>query len=185
MKKNLLKPFAVLFSAMLLVACVKDTDFDQAQEITLTPVVELDLVYFTLTAGDFYDEVNNIPRLTVTDTTEIRFLDDPDLQESLRKADFYFKFTNSIPRDFQVDFMFLSIENDTTYSAQTTVVNGTVQNPVVTEFEEIIEGDDILQLTMANRIVVAVTIPQADPDLEGELNLQSKTTYYLEIKDRQ
>jgi hypothetical protein len=185
MKKNLLKPVALLFFLMLLSACVKDTDFDQAQEITLTPVVELDLIYFTLSAGDFFDEINNIPRLTITDTTEIRFLDDTDTQESLRRADFYFKFTNSIPRSFQVDFMFLSEQNDTTYSTQTSVNMGTIADPMITEFEETIEGDEILQLTMANRVVVAVTIPSADPDLEGELNLQSKTTYYLEIRDRQ
>ena len=185
MKKTPIIPLSVLCFILLLMACVKDTDFDQAQDITLTPVVELDLIYFNLDAGEFYDDVNNVPRLTVTDTTEIRFLDDTDTQESLRRAEFYFKFTNSIPRTFQIDFMFLSEQSDTTYTTQTTVAEGTVQNAVVTEFEEIIEGAEILQLTMANRVVVAVTIPLADPNLEGTLNLQSKTTYYLEIRDRQ
>jgi hypothetical protein len=185
MKKNLLKPLAVLFLCLLVSACVKDTDFDQADDIVLTPVVELDLIYFNIDAGEFYDEINEIPILTVSDTTEIRFLDDTEIQESLRRADFLFKFTNSIPRNFQVDFQFLSEQNDTTYATQTTVVEGTIASPEVTIFEEIIEGDDILQLTMANRVVVSVTIPDSDPDLEGNLNLQSKTTYYLEIRDRQ
>ncbi|KAA3618424.1 MAG: hypothetical protein DWP94_14540 [Flavobacterium sp.] len=185
MKRNLLRPFAVLFLSLLVVACVKDTDFDQADDIALTPVVELDLIYFDIDAGEFYDDINEIPVLTVSDTTEIRFLDDTEIQESLRRADFYFKFTNSIPRNFQVDFQFLSEQNDTTYTTQTTVVEGTVASPVVTIFEEIIETDEILQLTMANRVVVSVTIPDSDPDLEGNLNLKSKTTYYLEIRDRQ
>ncbi|NNF30607.1 MAG: hypothetical protein HKN66_04370 [Flavobacteriaceae bacterium] len=185
MKKNLLKPLTVIFLCVVAFACVKDTDFDQAEEIALTPVVELDLIYFNIEAGEFYDEVNNIPIPTLTDTTEIRFLDDTEIQESLRRADFFFKFTNSIPRNFQVDFQFLSEQNDTTYATQTSVAEGSVQTPVITEFEEIIEGDDILQVTMANRIVVSVTIPDANPDLEGTLNLQSKTTYYLEIRDRE
>lgn len=185
MKKKLVKPLSILLFGYLVIACVKNTDFDQAQDITLTPVVELDLIYFDLVAADFFDEVNNVPRLTVTDTTEIRFLDDPDIQESLRRADFYFEFTNSIPRTFQVEFMFLSEQNDTTYTTQTNVAEGTLKDPVITIFEESIEGDDILQITMANRVVAAVTIPLADPDLEGQLKLRSKTTYYLEIRDRQ
>lgn len=185
MKKNLIKPFAVLFLCALVFACVKDTDFDQVQDITLTPIIELDLIYFNVDAGEFYDEVSNTPIFTVTDTTEIRFLDDTEVQESLRRADFYFKFTNTIPREFQVDFRFLSEQNDTTYSTQTTVLPGMVGSPVITEFEQTIENDEIIQLTMADRVVVSVTIPSADASLEGILNLQSKTTYYLEIRDRE
>ncbi len=183
MKKNLLKPFAVIFLCLLVFACVKDTDFDQAEDIALTPVVELNLIYFDIEAGDFYDDINDIPLLTLSDTTEIRFLNDSEIQESLRRADFFFKFTNSIPRNFQVEFQFISEQNDTTYATQTTVAEGNLQTPVITEFEEIIEGDEILQLTMANRVVVSVTISDASPDLEGNLNLQSKTTYYLDIRD--
>ncbi|MCW8980229.1 MULTISPECIES: hypothetical protein [Altibacter] len=181
MKKNLLLPVAAVFLSFLLFACVKDTDFDQAEDIALTPVVELDLIYFNLTASHFFDSINNTPVLTVTDTTDIRFLDDAQIQESLRRAEFYFKFTNGIPRTFQVDFQFLSETNDTTYTTQTNVIQGTPQDPVITEFEEVVEGDDITRLTAASKVVVSVTIPSSNQTLEGTLNLQSKTTYYLEF----
>ncbi len=185
MKTTLLKPIVLVCFFILVLSCVKDTDFDQAEDITLTPVVELDLIYFDLDASEFFDQVNNVPRSTVTDTTEIRFLDDSEIRESLRRADFYFKFTNSIPRSFQVDFMFLSEQNDTTYTTQAFVNEGSSANVVITEFEEQIEGEDILQLTMADKVVVSVTIPSSNANLSGNLNLQSKTTYYLEIRDRQ
>ena len=184
MSRNLFIPALVVFTSLLFAACLKDTDFDQASEVTLTPVIELDLIYFNIEAGAFYDQTTATPILTVTDTTEIRFLDDSEIQESLKGADFYFKFTNSIDREFQVDFQFLSEQNDTTYATQTTVNNGTTSNPVITEFTEIIEEEEIVQLTMANRVVVSVTIPSSNASLEGELNLQSKTTYYLEIKEQ-
>ena len=142
MKTNLLKPLVVVFAGLLLTACVKDTDFDQANDITLTPVVELDLIYFNIDAGEFFDESTGTPILTVSDTTEIRFLDDPEIQESLRRADFYFRFTNSIPRNFNVDFQFLSEQNDTTYITGTNVIAGTLDIPVVTEFEQIVERPD-------------------------------------------
>ncbi|MEZ4778977.1 MAG: hypothetical protein R2786_06300 [Flavobacteriaceae bacterium] len=184
MKKNLLFPFLGILSAIFIVSCVKDTNFDQAQEVTLTPVVELDLIYFNLEAGDFFDDVSTTPRLTVTDTTDIRFLDDSGTQESLKKADFLFIFTNSIPRSFQADFQFLDSLNSETYFTSTTVNMGNPATPVVTEFTETVEGAEILQLTQADKVVVSVTIPSSDATLEGALNLKSKTTYYLEIKER-
>ncbi len=183
MKINLWLPFAMIFCLATFLSCVKDTDFDQAESIELTPVVELDLIFFTLSAPDFLDSITQSPRLTVVDTTEIRFLDDSGIQENLKRAEFFFNFTNSIPRSFEVDFQFLSEQNDTTYTTQTTVTEGTVATPEITVFTQSVEGEEILQLTQANKVVVSVTIPSADPSLEGLLNLQSKTTYFLEIKD--
>lgn len=185
MNKNLIAPFAAVLCCILVLACVKDTDLDQASDITATPVVELNLIFFDLEAGDFFDPVDNTPRLQVTDTTEIPFLDDTDTQESLIRAEFFFRFTNSIDRNFVVDFMFLSEQNDTTYSTRTIVNSGTVENPVVTEFTENVEDPEILNLTMADKLVVGVTIPSADASLQGVLNTQSKTTYYLEITERE
>ncbi|MCG2418462.1 hypothetical protein K8089_05450 [Aequorivita sp. F47161] len=180
MNKLPLYVFVLVSTCLLFTACVKDTDFDQAEAISLTPIVELDLIYFNLQANRFFDSINSNPILTVSDTTDIRFLDDSSLQEYLKRADFYFKFTNSIPRDFQVDFQFLSETNDTAYVAGTAVSQGTVSTPVLTEFTQIVEGEDILRLTQANKVVVSVTIDSSAQNLEGNLNLKSKTTYYLE-----
>lgn len=183
MKLNPWLPFAVIFCLGTFLSCIKDTDFEQAEEIALTPVVELDLIFFTLTPLDFFDAATQTPRLTVVDTTEIKFLDDSGIQENLKRAEFLFSFTNSISRSFEVEFQFLSEQNDTTYTTQTTVNEGTVASPELTLFTENVEGEEILQLTQANKVVVSVTIPSADQNLDGELNLQSKTTYFLEIKD--
>lgn len=180
MNKTFTLPIFMACVCLFFTACIKDTDFDQAEDIALTPVIELDLIYFNLEANSFFDTINSTPILTVRDTTEIRFLDDSTLQESLKRAEFYFKFTNSIPRSFQVDFQFLSELNDTTYVAGTPVAEGTLVTPVITEFTENVEGEDILLLTQAHKVVVSVTIPSSNENLEGTLNLKSKTTYFLE-----
>ena len=181
MKKKLNLLLSSLVVLFFFTDCVKDTDFDQAEDIALTPIVELNLIHFDVGADSFYDETTSTEILTIRDTTEIRFLDDEDIQESLISAEFYFKFTNSIPRNFLVDFQFLSEMNDTTYVTQTPVSQGTIQEPVITEFVETVAGDGIIELTKANKVVVSVTIPSADESLEGNLNLQSKTTYILEF----
>ena len=179
MKPNLTIP--ILGCLLFFTACIKDTDFDQAYDIGLTPEVELDLIYFNLDAGIFYDTITSTAVLTARDTTDLRFLNDSEIKDNLRRAEFYFEFTNSIPRDFEVDFQFLSEENDTTYTAQTQVSSGTNSSPVVTEFIENVEGGAIGDLTDAHKVVVSVTIPSSSANLDGTLSLQSKTTYYLEF----
>jgi hypothetical protein len=181
MNKNLAIPFLGVLSLFLVISCVKDTDFDQANDVVLAPVIELDLIYFDLAAGDFYDTSTATSILTLRDTTNLPFLDDEEISSSLKRAEFYFKFTNSVARSFLVDFQFLSVENDTTYMTQTEVAQGIVSNPVITEFTENVEGASIQDLTMASKLVISVTIPSSKADLTGTLNLQSKTTYYLEF----
>src|SRR5690606_3941254 len=149
MSNRLSIPISIICACLFFTACIRDTDFDQSENIVLSPVVELDLIYFTLQGTDFFDTINSQPIPTLRDTTLIKFLDDSTLHESLKRAEFYFRFSNSIPRSFVVDFQFLSEANDTTYVAQTTVAEGLPTVPVISEFIDNVEGDDILQLTKA------------------------------------
>jgi hypothetical protein len=185
MKKNLLLPFLGVFVLFIVASCVKDTDFNQSEEIIFTPIVKLDLIHFNVTASDFYDEATMSEILTLRDTTELRFLDDVAIQENLVRADFYFKFTNSIPRDFTVGFQFLNEFNEETYFSGTQVNQGTEQAPVITIHEDVVDGTDLEQLTMADKVVVTVNIPSSNATLQGTLNLQSKATYFLEIDQGQ
>ncbi len=182
MKKNLAFPSLGILLIVFFVSCIKDTDFEQANEIVLSPTVELNLIYFDLSADAFFDPNTSNSILTVSDTTELRFLNDGEIQDGLKRAEFFFKFTNSIERSFVADFQFLSDENVPTYTAQTAVSQGTLANPVITEFIENVEGAAIADLTMASKVVVSVTIPSSDASLTGILNLKSKTTYYTEFQ---
>ena len=182
MKTNLTNSYlAVLLVVVLFSACVKDTDFDQAEDIAVTPIVELDLIHFDLPAMRFFDTVASSPVLTVRDTTDLEFLNDEEISANLERVEFFFKFTNGIQRSFQVDFQFLSEQNDTTYVSQTTVSQGNTSNPVVTEYIDNVEGTSLEQLTLAEKVVISVTIPSSNANLDGNIKLQSKATYYLEF----
>lgn len=179
MNKSISLGVLTICASLFFTACIKNTDFDQGENIALTPIIDLNLVYFDLRTSDFYDSINSIPIQTVRDTTEIKFLDDSTLQEDLERVEFYFKFTNSIPRNFQVDFQFLSENNDTTYVTETAVDQGMPSTPVITELIQNVEGDAILQLTQANKIVISVSMPPSSETLEGVLNLKSRATYFF------
>lgn len=179
MKGNVAWLFAGTLFILFFSACIKDTDFNET--IQLTPVVELNLIHFNLDAGEFYDAATATPILTVRDTTELRFLEESTIQESVIKAEFYYKFTNSISRDFLIDFQFLNDVNDTTYTTQALVSEGSMVSPVISEHFDTLEGDQLLQLFEASKLVLNVTISSSDETVVGNLNMQSKTTYYLEF----
>ena len=176
------KLFFLLTSMLLFVSCFDGTDFDQANDVVVTPEIELDLIYFNLEASSFYNNANNTEVLVVEDTTDLDFLGGSDINDILKGADFFFKFTNSIARGFNVSFDFLSQDNVSKYLMQTTVALGSEDNPVVSYFVQSLDELQIKELTKAKKVLVTVTIPSSSQDLTGVLNLQSKTTYYLQIE---
>jgi len=174
---------SILLLLFLLISCVKDTDFDQTEDFLITPVVELNLIFFDLDASNFIDEGINNSMLIVRDTTVIDFLDDAEVQDAVKRIEFYFEFTNSIPRAFDINFDFLASNDDLNYSMNTTVAAGSSVMPVETIYVENIEGQEIEDLTKSNKVVVSASISSSDRDLEGTLRLRSKTTYFVEIDD--
>ena len=182
MDVKITKQFILLTSILLFVSCFDGTDFDQTNEVVLTPEIELDLIYFNLEASNFYDYANNTEVLVVEDTTDLDFLGGSDINDIIKGADFYFEFTNTIARGFNISFDFLNNDNVSKYLMQTTVSPGSENTPVVSYFVQSLDVLQIKELTKANKVLVTVTIPSSSQDLSGVLNLQSKTTYYLQIE---
>ncbi len=173
--------YALLFLLLSLAvsSCIKDTDFDQADEIELSPVVELDFLFFTLEIDDFQENPGFEGSLTVVDTTEIRFLDGSFAQENLLSAEYFFKVSNSFPIGVDANFNFLTEENEPFYEIDFLIAPGTNNNATLTEFIQTITAEEIEQLTQTNKVVVTFTLKTLDENLSGVLNLQSKTTYFL------
>lgn len=176
--------YLLLWSGLLLVcftSCVDDTDFDQADDIVITPVLELDFLYFTLEESDYFNSTTGEERLMVSDTTNLNFLDGTFVQEDLKRAEFLFKFENTAPIVFDVEFKFFSEFNELKYDFIIPVPAGSIASPFLLEHIENIQDQGIIDLTHSRKVVVNVTIPSSFENIEGALNLQSKTTYFLEI----
>lgn len=175
--------YLFLILSTLLFSCVKDTDFDQADAITPSQEVEVNFIFFTLEIDDF--QVNPLTEgsLTVTDTTEIRFLDDDFAVDNIVAAEFLFRVTNTFPVGLDANFTFLSEENEPFYTINFPIQISEDGNPVLTEFTQMVTGEDIELLTQNDKVIVNITIETGNQSLEGVLNLQSKTTYFLEFSD--
>ena len=178
LKLNLLLTIGI--AMLFFTACVKDTDFEQTDDILVTPVIELDFLFYDLNSESFSEiGANNI---IVSDTTNFDFLNDEFIVDNLLRAEFYFKYTNSFPVDFVSEYKFLNENNELQYEITFPVGAGATTAPLITEHIETVEGETILELTGAEKVVVNVIASSAVDDLEGLLNLQSKTTYYLRIE---
>jgi len=179
MKKKF--PLLLLFTAVILFfsACIKDTDFNQTDDIEVTPIIELDFLFSNITSQIFTDiGVNN---LVLSDTTDFDFLNDQFTVDNLERAEFYFKNTNSMPVSFEMKFQFLDENNEEHYLISIPIASGELNNPVISEQIENIETDGIVSLTMADKVVLSIEASSSVDNIEGTLKLQSKTTYYLKI----
>ena len=178
-----LKPILLLAIGIALLffsACVKDTDFDQTDDILVSPVVELDFLFYNLDSESFSEiGVNNV---IVSDTTNFDFLNDEFIVDNLIRAEFLFKYTNSFPIDFVTEYKFLDDNNELQYEIIIPIGEGSVAAPLISEHTENIEGESMLELTQAGKVVVNVIASSHVDDLKGTLKLQSKTTYYLRIE---
>ena len=181
MKKKLHILFLFTAISTLFMACVKDLDFDQTDDILLSPVVAIDFVFFNINSEKF-SEISPT-NLVVTDTVFFDFLNEDFLVDNLIKADFYFKNTNSLPSQLITQYQFLDENNELHYEITIPVNSGAINNPVITEYTEIIDEASIGNLTLSNKLVINVIAPSPLVNIDGTLNLESKTTYYLRLEE--
>ncbi len=173
--------FIITLLVVFAASCVKDTDFEQADEIALTPVTEVNFVYFTLFIDDFEYEPPPATQLTVIDTTEVGFLDDSFATENITSADFFFRVTNTFPASLEAKFTFLSEDNVPYYEINFPIALSQNSIPEITEFTQTISQEEIELLTQNDKVAVKIDIETENQNLDGSLNLQSKTTYYLQF----
>lgn len=178
MKFNLLLYLGI--SLLLFTACIEDTDFDQTDDIVVSPIVELDFLLYTIESDNF--TILGEQNLIVSDTTNFLFLNDEFTIDNLIKAEFLFKHTNSFSEEFTTQYLFLSETNEPQYEITIPVASGSLNAPLVTEHVEVIEGESMTLLTNSDKVVVQIVASSPLDNIEGSLNLQSKTTYYLRVE---
>ena len=180
MKYFILKFIGVSLLLGSVISCVKDTDFDQFDQTLLTPVVDMNLVFWEVEAPSFNNTSGNLPLGTVRDTTEIRFLDAPDTQESVIRADFQFEFENTSNSSYDLIIDFVSLSGSVTYSFQTTVAAGAINAPWQQTILDEIMAPEVYNITQAGLIAISATAQGIPPD-QGSLKMKSKARFYLEI----
>ncbi|MCD2260493.1 hypothetical protein [Psychroserpens luteolus] len=171
----------VLFSS----SCVNDVDFDQAENILPTPVFEASLIFSNLEATNFIDENTQQEVLVLTDTTRLEYINSDFFVDQLVKTNLTFQFTNSLDRNFNVDFIFVNDNDEQRYLAQVEVLPGLPDTPIFVESNFLIEEPELSTFEEATKLIYRITLPPntnpIDISVLGQLKLESKATFYFEL----
>ena len=170
----------------IITSCVKDVDFEQAENLMLTPVVTSSVVYMDVEASRF--SLNGMELEEVSDTiANIEIFSEEFVIDNLVKAELVFEATNTINRTFGLQVEFLDDADvllDTfSFNAQPSVNN----NEVVTNVTEVYENERLEALKQTTKMVITLTLlPSMDgselnEDSAGRIILKSKGIFYLNV----
>ncbi|MEM5565319.1 hypothetical protein WNY78_09395 [Psychroserpens sp. AS72] len=175
----------LLVNVLLLHSCVSDVDFEQAENIVPTPTLESSLIFSSLEAPNFIDDTTQQERLVVTDTTRLEYINSDFFVDQLAKTNLTFQFTNSLNRDFSIDFVFVNDSNEQRYSAHVDVQAGQPNIPIQVTSNFLIEEPDLSIYEEATTLIYRITLPPTSNPIEasnlGVLKLESKATFYFEL----
>ncbi|AXG67912.1 hypothetical protein KORDIASMS9_00094 [Kordia sp. SMS9] len=179
------KKFSLLLMLCVLVSCVEDVDFEQAEDIAISPVVESSLIFFDFDASEF-SEPTGTAIVTVGDDLELDVFNDEFLRDNLIRTEFFFEVTNSIDRTFRADIIMFDENDQVTYAFAIDVIpDGNTE--VVTTHTEIFEDVLLEQLKSTVRLELVLSmfpsasgIPLDDNSL-GAIGMRSKATLFFLI----
>ena len=164
-------------------SCVKNIDFDQADNFTTEPVVKLALVNFTAIQTDFLDPLNNEIN-QITDTSNFTIFDNSTVQNDLQKVEIDIKASNEFNRTLRVDFVFLDINGNITYQIPALTIPVNTTGFRHQEVIEIATNQPFLQSSQIRSTLIL--LPSGDgttinPNEPKKLDFQSGGTFYLKI----
>ncbi len=107
----------ILSFYFVIVSCVKDIDFDQVNDIEITPSTPISLVNFSideyqLLLADLVTEITN----EISDGVSFTPIGDSGVEKELEKVVFQFAAENEFNRGFVVEFVFLDSDNTPTHT---------------------------------------------------------------------
>lgn len=179
---NLFKiPILLGLFSLLTTSCFKDVNLEQAQDIQLTPDLEVDLLYYKIDKTDFLDSETNAFTPVIRDTVRLEFLNDDYIQDGLMYAEFRFKHENKFPYLIKSSIRFLSENDRNQFSVNYDIPPGSVGSPSIVDTIHIVEGGDIGKVRKSLKMLVELEIIGGGKDMDGELDFSSKGLFKFEF----
>ena len=180
-----MKCFKNLFlftSLVLFVSCVNDVDFDQADNLQLSPVIESNVFYGTIPASNFQSSSGS-PITVVQDYYDVELFDDEFVVDNLTKAEIFFEFTNSIATSMVASLVFQDAADVVLHSVTVNILPVSLASPVVTNHTEVFENTTLDALKQTKKITVVLTVPGGTVVAQDGANLviKSKGTFFMNV----
>ncbi|AOR27805.1 hypothetical protein FORMB_07530 [Formosa sp. Hel1_33_131] len=178
-------PLALIIVLGVCFSCIKDTDFDQATPITLTPIMDVNFMEFQETSSSFLD-ASGTEMPFISDLIVLEVLSSDFIHDHLTKAELVFEVTNSLNKAFQIKMDFYDPEDILQHSFSIDIDNSPSHIPLVTEHTEVFEAMSLQALKTSFKLEITITLVSnatgsvLTPDSEGNLDLISNGILYLE-----
>ena len=119
---KIFRKLPVLFFVLFMFAsCVKQLDFDQVNDLSISPAYKSPLVHFNVNQTDFLLNTVEIP--TITGEFPFTIIDNSFVKENLKEVELEFEINNQFSRKFTLGILFLDDNDVVTYSFPTFVIN--------------------------------------------------------------
>jgi hypothetical protein len=178
-----LKLLCGVLSFILCASCVKDVDFDQADEIIISPKVDLDLVFFELDTENFVTAETGEAISVIRDTTRLEFLDDGFVRDNLLQIDFVFRYDNSFSQTFEHSALFLNEEDEVQYEVTFDVAASSDGLANTTVYTQTVAEPDLDAIRNSIKMLIELTLQPNGEPIIGEMRHQSKAVYSLEFAE--
>jgi hypothetical protein len=166
---------------------VRDVNFEQAETLELTPIMESSLIFFERPAYSFLDE-DGVETQTSQDTVRVELFSDDFFEDHLIKAEFLFEGINTIKRAYEAKIDFIDDEDVLHHTFTLNIPESVDNSEVLNEETVIFEGSTLDALLMSTQMVLTLTLFNSndgtviDENTPGNLRFRSKGTFYLNIE---
>lgn len=183
MKKPTIKNIFTLFLLLVFtLSCTSNLNFDQVNDLKLTPIAVANLTYFDVPAPEFV--TNGVETNVAFADQNFDAFKNSFFKDNLIQTDFFFEITNTINRAYSIDLVLVNELDQILYTINFNVPAYTGTPIVVTKTEIFKDAKlDLLKQTykMGFRVIMAPG-PALTENTSGSLKLRSSATVYMEIQ---
>lgn len=171
-----------LFLSLLFMSCVKDIDFDQIDDLTLTPSFSAALVNATLSQDDLVLNGIELP-LPIEQTSYFSVFDNSTVRDDLTRVVFNFEVFNQFDREFIIGLEFLDEAFVPTYI---TSLNVSANDMNFTQEEDILIANYPTFVNSRNIRVTVTLLPSDDGSIidvnePATFRFESGGTFYFTV----
>lgn len=165
------------FLLLTITSCVKDVDFEQAENFELRPVGALSLTSFGLESS----KEDDVPFKELSNTSNFEVFNNSEVKKRLLKVKLDLEIKNQFDNAFKVEIAFLDDNKDITYKLPIIIVPAA---QVAFKYEEIIEIATHKDFLNTSRVQVVFKVKDGEeikPRLKSVLEFKSRALLYLKI----
>ena len=178
-------PLSLILAIGLCFSCVRDTDFEQYDTLTINPIMEVSLVKAQEPASSFVDS-SGAELVFISDQVVLDVFTSDFVIDNLIKAELVFGMTNSIDKAFQIQIDFYDSTDMLQHTFSIDIDNSPTNTPLYTEHIEVFENMNLSALKSTTKLEITINLISSSgsiltPDSAGSILLASKGIFYLKI----